>query len=217
MRRPGPAARCCRIVWPRTIPMTTIHTKIAMFLTQNDNRPSQASGPVDASAVKAAGASAAAIEQIEVRHPRFEDRLILAIPVDRQRQQQALRDQIGNQNGEGEPREIVQQLGQLRRAFRAEGAEEPEHVRDEKQRGRAAGAGDQAVGHDRRAVSHPANLHRQQDHDGDQTHAEPVEQDHAVANPRGLIAIESSRPPPRAWSATSGAGSRETARRRIPR
>jgi hypothetical protein len=55
---------------------------------------------------------------------------------------------------------------------------------------RATGAGDQAVGQDRRAVSHPAYLHRQRDHDGDQTHAEPVEQDHAVANPRGLIAIE---------------------------
>src|SRR6185312_9953238 len=42
----------------------------------------------------------------------------------------------------------------------------------------------------RRAVSHSAYLHRQKDHDGDQTHAEPVEQDHAVANPRGLIAVE---------------------------
>ena len=39
-------------------------------------------------------------------------------------------------------------------------------------------------------MSHSAYLHRQKDHDGDQTHAEPVEQDHAVANPRGLIAVE---------------------------
>ena len=41
--------------------MTMIHTAIAMFLTQNDNRPSHANGPVDASAAKAAGASATAI------------------------------------------------------------------------------------------------------------------------------------------------------------
>ena len=73
-----------------------------MFLTQNDNSAIHASGPVDASAANAAGASATAIEQIEVCHPRFENRSILAIPVDRQRQQQALSDQIGNQDGEGD-------------------------------------------------------------------------------------------------------------------
>jgi len=45
------------------------------------------------------------------------------IPVDRQRQQRHWRDQIGNQNGEGQPREIVEQLGQLGARFRAESAE----------------------------------------------------------------------------------------------
>ncbi len=139
--------------------MTTIHTPIAMFLTQKDNSPSQAIGPVNASPVKAAGTSAHGDEEIEMRHPRFEDGFGLAVPVDRQGEQQALRDQEGNQNGEGDPREIVEQLGQLRGAFRAEGGEEPEHVGDEKKRGRSTGAGDQAVRQDRRAMSHPANLH----------------------------------------------------------
>jgi hypothetical protein len=45
--------------------MTMIHTAIAMFLTQNDNSPSQAIGPVNASAVKAAGVSAAATRRLK--------------------------------------------------------------------------------------------------------------------------------------------------------
>ena len=112
--------------------MTMIHTAIAMFLTQKDNSPSHAIGPVDASAVKAAGASAAAISRLKCATHGLKTGRSCRSQIDRQRQQQALRDQVGNQNGEGKPREIVEQLGQLGGAFRAEGAEQPEHVGDEK-------------------------------------------------------------------------------------
>ena len=170
--------------------MTTIHTAMAMFLTQKDNTPSHAKGPVERQRGERGGRQRRRDEQVENRHPRSEDRLVLPVPEDRESEQKALRDQVRHQNREGEPCEIVQQLGQLGCAIRAEGAEEPEHVGDQEECGRTAGTGDQAVGQDRRPECHPANLHRQQDHDRDQTHAEPVEQDHAVADPRGLVAIE---------------------------
>ena len=38
--------------------MTTIHTAMAMFFSQNDSTPSHASGPVNDTPTKAAGTSA---------------------------------------------------------------------------------------------------------------------------------------------------------------
>ncbi len=78
--------------------MTTIHTAMATFLSQKDNTPSQASGPCGRQRGERGGRQCHGDEQVENRHPRFEDRLVLPVPEDRESQQKALRDQIRHQN-----------------------------------------------------------------------------------------------------------------------
>ena len=133
-------------------------------------------------------------EKIEMRHPWLEDRSGLAVEIDRQGEDHALRDQESDLAGEGHPREIVEQKGQLRVPLRAEGGEEPEQVGHEEDRGAAGRARDDAVREDRRAMGHPANLHHDQRQERDQPHREPVEHDHAVADAREVlrVAIEGS-------------------------
>ena len=132
-------------------------------------------------------------EKIEVRHPGLEYRPGLPVEVDRQGDEHALPDQEADLAREGHPGEIVEELGQLRVPFRAEGGEEPEQVGDQEERGSAGRAPEQGIREDRRAMRHPANLQHDQHQDRDQPHAEPVEQDHAVADAREVlrVAIES--------------------------
>ena len=170
--------------------MTTIQTADRNVLEPEGQQPVPCEGPCQCQRAEGGRCHRGRDDEVEHGHPWFEDGLVLAVPENGECQQQALGDQVRNKNGEGDPRKIVEHLGQFRCAFRAEGAEEPEHIGDEKYCGRPTGAGDQAVGQDRRAMSHPPDLHRQQDHGGDQTDAEPVEQDHAVPDARGLVAIE---------------------------
>ena len=169
--------------------MTTIQRPMATFRTQNVSRPSQAMGPSIASPTNAAGTSSDGDDEIEVRHPGPEDRSRLAVEIDRQGEDHALRDQESDLAREGHPREIVEQQGQLRVPLRAEGGEEPEQIGHEEDRGAAGRARDDGVREDRRAMRHPPNLQHDQRQDRDQPHREPVEDDHAVANAREVLRI----------------------------
>ena len=138
------------------------------------------------------------------------------IEVDRHRHEQAKGDEEGNAACERDPRQVVECLGEIGGPMWLERCQQPEDRCGEKGDRGGTGYPDDAVAENRRAVSHAPHPFDDQHQNRDQRHAEPVEQDHAVAHARGVIDIERGDPLRRPLRRHGGQETREEEERRDP-
>ena len=129
-------------------------------------------------------------DDVERGDPAREHRLVLVVVGDREGQERAQGDEEGDAAGEGDPRQVVEELRELRFAVGTEGGDEPEDGGgEERDRGRG-GHADHAVAQHRGSVGHAPHPLDDEHEDRDQGDAEPVEEDHAVLHPREVLVVE---------------------------
>ena len=94
------------------------------------------------------------MSEIEVADPTCEHGLGLFVEVDRHRQEQTECDQKGHPARERDPREVVVELGQVRRAVGPERSQEPEDRGGEEHDRSGPRDSDHAIAQHRRAMCH---------------------------------------------------------------